>query len=224
MTEHLAFGGTRGDAYQAIAELVVAASERGPVSWVTLGSPAVVCGVTTSIEAAAAARGRRTRRILAVSSLDLIASDLGLDVGRAGLTVLPALALVSCGARPDPRTGCIVMMVARAETALHVLNARLKPGALDRVAKALLEVYPESHPRSSTPRRRVTRPRAASTRRSARSRGPSNRSTPGRPCSCRPCRARFRRRSASCSSTSRAPRGSTRLPSRSCCEPSPKER
>lgn len=146
ITQSLLFGGGRGDAYETIAKRILSESEAGPVAWATLGSPAVVCGVTVAIESAASKSGRVVTRCLSVSSVDEIASQVGLDIGGAGWTVMPASHLVSAGARPSPHTGCIVMMVARAETALHVLDARLKPGALDRLASCLAEVYPPTQP------------------------------------------------------------------------------
>jgi precorrin-2 methylase len=162
VTRALACATARVDAHTAIAERIVAFARRGgDAVWATLGSPAVVCGVTETIEKLAAKSGIETRRVLSISSFDLIASEFRLDHGNAGLQVIGATALLVGKARPNPRMGAIVMMVARAETALGILDARLKPPALERLARALAEVYPADHPahlftsaRGRTPERR----------------------------------------------------------------------
>src|SRR5262249_5345121 len=57
-----------------------------------------------------------------------------------------AIKLIRFKLHPNPLVPCLILQVARAETELHTLDARLKSGALDKLTTQLLQAYEPSHP------------------------------------------------------------------------------
>jgi uncharacterized protein YabN with tetrapyrrole methylase and pyrophosphatase domain len=141
------FGEPRKDTYARVAEDIISAARMAaPVAWVTQGHPSILDGVTAHLAGRAPQEGLGLRRIMGLSSVDAMLLDLELDVGQSGLQVFDATRVLLLKIAPNPRVPCLLLQVARAETGLNVLDARLRPAALTRLRDQLLQTYPESHP------------------------------------------------------------------------------
>jgi hypothetical protein len=147
LSGHLTPGRPYGEAYLDVAEILLRrAAEERPVLFLTYGNPMFLNSLSRFLFLQAGQRGLRLQVKPGISQLDLIISDLGLDVGAFGLQLFDARRLVAKRQQVDPRVPLLVLQLAglAAET-VPAATERPPDAAFGPLREYLGQAYPGDH-------------------------------------------------------------------------------
>jgi hypothetical protein len=138
---HLLEGKDFAAGYAAIAETVLAtAAQHPPAVFLSQGSPLLLNGVTRYLVAEAKKRDLTLKVYPAVSPIDAIVADLGIDVGGSGLQTIAARTFAAKPARVTSAMPLLLLQVA------GVPGAAESAEAYGPLAQALGAVYSAEQP------------------------------------------------------------------------------
>lgn len=113
MLDHLFEGQPFADAYAAVAQTVLARAEADPPAvFLTQGNPLLLNAINRYLFSEAGKRGIAVRVYPAVSPIDVVVSELGIDVGRVGLQTISARGLVARPAALNPNVPLLLLQLA----------------------------------------------------------------------------------------------------------------
>lgn len=128
------------------AEVLNGAFERKPVALAVYGHPLLLAMPSMFVLRLGPAIGMSVRPLPAVSALDCLMADLGVDPTTAGLQSHEATDLLLHGRPLIPTCATVLWQVGSLETRLHVSKAASRPERLHRLRDHLLRFYPPDHP------------------------------------------------------------------------------
>jgi uncharacterized protein YabN with tetrapyrrole methylase and pyrophosphatase domain len=135
----------RGKAYDTMsASVLSAALERPPVTFAVYGHPMVYVYPSRQILEAAPYLGLTVRVLPAVSSLDTMFVDLGIDPGVDGLQMYEATDVLVRRRPLQPDVPCLLWQVGTVESVFYS-TAASKPDRFFRIKEYLLRFYPPEH-------------------------------------------------------------------------------
>lgn len=127
------------DAYAAVAQTVLSRAEQDPPAvFLTQGNPLLLNAINRYLFAEAGKRGIAVRVYPAVSPIDVVVSELGLDVGRVGLLTISARGLVARPAALNPQVPLLVLQVA------GLVGQGESSEAYGRLVEVLGRAYPDT--------------------------------------------------------------------------------
>lgn len=133
--------GAFAEAYAAIAETVLArAAADPPALFLSQGSPLLMNAVTRYLMVEAKKRGLAVRTYPAVSPIDAVVAELGVDVGLSGLQTLSARGFLAKPGLVNVRMPLLLLQVA------GVTGGDVSAEAFGPLTLALAEIYPQSQP------------------------------------------------------------------------------
>jgi uroporphyrin-III C-methyltransferase len=136
----------RLDAYKRMAATVIdGALEAPPVALALYGHPLVLSQPSTITLRTAARIGLRTKVLPAISALDCLIADLGVDPLATGVQMHEATNLLLYRRPLLPDMATIVWQVGLLETRLHTAKRYSRPERLLRLRDHLLRFYPPTH-------------------------------------------------------------------------------
>lgn len=139
-------GRNRSDIYQDIARHVIEGAEKEkPIALLMHGHPLVYSSISRLILTQCRDRGIGVEVVPAVSSLDRMFIDLGLDIAERGLQVLSAAMAVHEGIVLNPKVGCIFFQIAHATSPLAMRLCETPPEDVTPFKEYLLDFYPPEH-------------------------------------------------------------------------------
>jgi hypothetical protein len=113
LSGHLTPGRPYGEAYLDVAEILLRrTAEERPVLFLTYGNPMFLNSLSRFLFLQARERGLRFQVKPGISQVDLIISDLGLDVGAFGLQLFDARRLVAKRPELNPRVPLLLLQLA----------------------------------------------------------------------------------------------------------------
>jgi hypothetical protein len=140
------YGHRRAETYRSIVEHVVGhLEELETVAWVTVGNPYVIDGTTVAFRRAADEFDFDIVVVPAISSIDSLIADLGINITQNGLQVFDANGLFVRPLKVDPRIPCLIMQFARAGTRLQTLGCRPMPRNFDFLVQSLARTHGVNH-------------------------------------------------------------------------------
>lgn len=143
--------------YRKLAEIVLAEAQNGPrVVYVEDGHPAFFDNVTWDVYRRAKQRGLKVRILPAISCLDAMIADCGLEIDSEGLQVFEATSLVAYNQPLNPNVDTLIMQIGWFATSLVYNSISNKPGRFTPLVDYLKRYYSADH--------RVTIMRAPRTR------------------------------------------------------------
>ncbi len=136
----------RDSVYEDLVELVLDEVENGPeVALVSYGHPMIYDDVTLDLVRLCRRRGFRCRVLPAVSCLDSLAIDLGIDYGY-GLQVYEATQLVEEEYVMNPALHTLIMQLGVFGTSRITDRVPNRPGRFTPLVEFLERFYPSDHP------------------------------------------------------------------------------
>ena len=139
-------GRNRTDIYQDIARHVIEGAEKEkPIALLMHGHPLVYSSISRLILTQCRDRGIGVEVVPAVSSLDRMFIDLGLDIAERGLQVLSAAMAVNEGIVLNPKVGCIFFQIGNATSPLANRQRKTLPDEVTPFKEYLLAFYPPEH-------------------------------------------------------------------------------
>jgi uncharacterized protein YabN with tetrapyrrole methylase and pyrophosphatase domain len=136
----------RFETYKFMAAVIVdAALSRSPVTFAEYGHPLVLAQPSVLAVRAATRLGLRTRVLPAVSALDCLFADLGIDPVQAGLQMHEATELLLYKRPLVPQMATIIWQVGTLETRLYTGGKKSLPERLVRFRDYLIGYYPPGH-------------------------------------------------------------------------------
>ena len=106
-------GRSPAEAYAAVAAAVLARAENDPPAvFVSQGNPLLLNAINRFLLVESGRRGLSLKVYPAVSAVDMIVAELGIDVGRLGLQTLSARGLVRRPVSLNPSVPLVVLQVA----------------------------------------------------------------------------------------------------------------
>jgi hypothetical protein len=135
--------------YRAVAEAILAGSRatRGPIAYLTLGSPRVLDSVSQLL-IDESPQDTEVRSFCAVSSFDSVLSDIGYDPA-GGVQVVEANQLVLYKTSLTPSLACLIFQPGVFGTDKPRLSNRSPVPILDDLRDHLLSVWRPDHPVAS---------------------------------------------------------------------------
>ena len=139
-------GRHRTDIYQDIARHVMEGAElEKPIAFLSHGHPLVYSSISQLILAACAERGIAVEVVPAVSSLDRMYVDLGLDIAERGLQVFQTSMALGNGIVLNPNVDCIFFQISHATSHLAERKRETLPDEVTPIKEYLLAFYPPEH-------------------------------------------------------------------------------
>jgi hypothetical protein len=136
---HLFTDRTFAEAYAAIAQAVLVRAEHDPPAmFISQGNPLLLNAVNRYLVVEAGRRGLTHRVLPGVSAIDAVVSELGVDVGRAGLQTLSARGLAARPAALNPRVPLLLLQLA------GLADGNGSSAAYGPLVEALKGGYPDS--------------------------------------------------------------------------------
>lgn len=136
----------RFETYKHMAAIVVDAAIAGPpVVLAMYGHPLILSQPSVLALRTAARLGLRTKVLPAVSALDCLFADLGVDPIEAGLQMHEATELLLRQRPLIPEMAAVIWQVGTLETRLYTGTKRSRPERLLRFRDYLLRYYPADH-------------------------------------------------------------------------------
>ncbi len=139
-------GKPRVDIYAEVVERILASVRNG--LWVCAafyGHPGVFVRPAQDALDRARREGHRAEMLPAVSALDCLFADLGIDPGREGAQIAEASELLRRGRVPDTATHVILLQIGLIGLSRHTPRA-VSTGGLALLAGMLARHYPGQHP------------------------------------------------------------------------------
>jgi hypothetical protein len=138
---HLLAGKGFAEGYAAVAQVVLAGAEHDPPAmFLTQGNPLLQNALNRFLVTDARNRGLTLRVYPGVSPIDVVVSELGIDVGNAGLLALSARGLVARPAALNPRVPLLLLQVA------GLAEGGASAEAYAPLPHLLGQAYPQSQP------------------------------------------------------------------------------
>lgn len=132
--------------YRKLADMVLAEAKKGPrVVYVEDGHPAFYDDVTWDIYRRGKKRGLKVRILPAVSCLDSMIANCGLEIG-GGFQIFEATSLVAFNQQINPHADLLVMQIGWFGTSLLYEVDSNKPGRFRPLIDYLRTFYPPDHP------------------------------------------------------------------------------
>lgn len=139
-------GKKRADIYRDIARHVMDGAEREkPIAFLVHGHPLVYSSISRLILDACKERGTRVEIVPAVSSLDRMFVDLGLDIADRGLQVFPASMAIGDGIVLNPNVDAIFFQIGNALSPLANRQRETLAEEVTPIKEYLLAFYPSAH-------------------------------------------------------------------------------
>jgi len=139
-------GRKRDDIYEDIVRHVIDGAEKEqPVALLMHGHPLVYSTISQRILEVCGERGLRVDVVPALSSLDRIFVDLGLDIASRGLQILHASAVVPERLPLNPHVDCIFFQIASIMNPLATRGRSSLPEEVTPFKDYLLDFYPPEH-------------------------------------------------------------------------------
>jgi len=138
---HLLEGKGFAEGYAAVAQVVLAGAEHDPpVMFLSQGNPLLQNALNRFLVTEAKRRGHSVRVYPGVSPIDVVISELGIDVGNVGLQTLSARGLVARPAALNPRVPLLLLQLA------GLADGGASAEAHAQLAAVLGRGYPRSQP------------------------------------------------------------------------------
>lgn len=135
------------DIYKRLADRVLAEGKQGPgVVMVGDGHPAYYDDVTWDIYRRGRRRGLDVRILTAISSIDSMAANCGLEIHTGGFQIFDATTILSLNQELNPHIDMLVMQIGWFGTSLVVDISESKRGRFKPFVKYLRRFYPADHP------------------------------------------------------------------------------
>ena len=135
------------EVYARITHMVLDEAKRGPgVVMVGDGHPAYYDDVTWDIYRKGKRRGLKVRILPAISSIDSMAANCGLEINSNGLQILEATSIVSASQDLNPYLDTLVMQIGWFGTSLTSEISQSKKGRFKPLINYLSRFYPKDHP------------------------------------------------------------------------------
>lgn len=133
--------------YKRIADLILNEAKNGPgVVALGDGHPAFYDEVTWDIYRRGKRRGLNVKIVAAISCIDAMAANCGLEITGNGLQILDASVMVADKQKLNPYMDTLIMQIGWYGTTLLMDFAHSKKGRFNPVIKHLTKFYPETHP------------------------------------------------------------------------------
>jgi uncharacterized protein YabN with tetrapyrrole methylase and pyrophosphatase domain len=133
--------------YKKIANMILDEAKSGPgVVAVGDGHPAYYDDVTWDVYRRGKRRGLNVRIIPAISCIDAMAANCGLEINTSGLQIFDASVMVAAQQKLNPYVDTLIMQIGWFGTALVLDFAHSKKGRFEPVIRHLTKFYPETHP------------------------------------------------------------------------------
>jgi uncharacterized protein YabN with tetrapyrrole methylase and pyrophosphatase domain len=127
--------------------MVLDEANRGPrVVMVGDGHPAYYDDVTWDIYRKGKRRGLNVRILPAISSIDSMAANCGLEINSNGLQILEATSIVSAAQELNPYLDTLIMQIGWFGTSLLFEISHSKKGRFNPLINYLSRFYPMDHP------------------------------------------------------------------------------
>jgi uncharacterized protein YabN with tetrapyrrole methylase and pyrophosphatase domain len=134
-----------GDVYRQIVEMVLAEIRKGPgVALIGYGHPLVFDDINLELLAVAKRQGFRVQVLAAVSCIDTICVDLGIDLGN-GIQIVEAGGLVHNRIAMNAKLEALVLQVGNFNTATTDEVFKFKPGHFEPLVRHLAKYYGLEH-------------------------------------------------------------------------------
>jgi len=132
--------------YKRIADMILDEAKNGPgVVAVGDGHPAYYDDVTWDIYRRGKRRGLNVRIIPAISCIDAMAANCGLEINTGGLQIFDASVMVAANQELNPYVDTLIMQIGWFGTTLLLDFAHSKKGRFEPVIKYLTRFYPKTH-------------------------------------------------------------------------------
>ncbi|MEU4423864.1 SAM-dependent methyltransferase [Actinoplanes sp. NPDC024001] len=139
-------GSDRLETYKAQATAVLdSAIEQGPVGLVVYGHPLILAMPSMFVLRLGSSLGLRVRTLPAVSALDCLLADLGIDPTVTGMQMHEATDLLLYQRPIVPGCATVLWQVGSLATRLHVTVGHSRPERLMPLRDYLLRFYPPDH-------------------------------------------------------------------------------
>ncbi len=144
---HYAAGTDRVVTYKRIATVVIdAAMAAPPVALVLYGHPLILVMPSQIILRTAPLLGLRVRTFPAVSALDCLMADLGIDLVSLGFQSHEATDLLLYDRNLVPNIATVIWQVGSLGTRLHTDGAPIAQKQIGQLVEHLLRFFPRAHP------------------------------------------------------------------------------
>lgn len=135
------------EVYGRLADLLLSEAGNGPgVVAVGDGHPAYYDDVTWDVYRRGRKRGLDVRIFPAISCLDSMAANCGLEINSNGLQILDAPTMVDWDQKINPHLDSLIMQIGWFGTSSLVNMLSSRKGVLTPVVKHLTRYYPADHP------------------------------------------------------------------------------
>lgn len=144
---HYRAGVDRLRTYSAMAaDVLDGAVTGGPVALAVYGHPLVLSVPCSIVRRMGPGMGLRVTVLPAVSALDCLSAELGVDLVAMGLQTHEATDLLLYDRPILPQLATVLWQVGALETRLHSPGLRSRPERFGRLTGHLLRFYPPEHP------------------------------------------------------------------------------
>lgn len=134
------------EVYGRLSSIVLDEAKRGPgVVMVGDGHPAYYDDVTWDIYRKGKRRGLEVRILPAISSIDSMAANCGLEINSNGLQILEATSIIAAGQELNPYIDTLIMQIGWFGTSLTFEISHSKKGRFKPLTDYLSRYYPLSH-------------------------------------------------------------------------------
>lgn len=135
------------DIYTRLANRILDEAKNGPgVVMVGDGHPAYYDDVTWDIYRRGKKRGLNVRILPAISSIDSMAANCGLEIHTGGFQIFEATSMMAFNQQLNPYVDTLIMQIGWFGTSLVVDIAQSKKGRFKPFIKYLRRFYPKDHP------------------------------------------------------------------------------
>ena len=133
--------------YKRIADLILDEAKNGPgVVAIGDGHPAYYDDVTWDVYRRGKRRGLNVRIIPAISCLDAMAANCGLEINTRGLQIFDANVMIAANQKLNPFVDTLIMQIGWFGLTLTLDYTQSRKGRFDPVIRYLATFYPATHP------------------------------------------------------------------------------
>jgi len=132
--------------YEKLADLILDEAKAGPgVVAIGDGHPAFYDDVTWDVYRRGKKRGLNVRILPAISCLDAMAANCGLEINTCGLQIFDANVMIAADQKLNPYVDNLIMQIGWFGLTLTLNYEQSRKGRFEPVIKYLTKFYPESH-------------------------------------------------------------------------------
>lgn len=133
--------------YKRIADMILDEAKNGPgVVAIGDGHPAYYDDVTWDVYRRGKRRGLNVRILAAISCLDAMAANCGLEMNTTGLQIFDANVMTAANQKLNPYVDTLIMQIGWFGLTLTLDYAQSRKGRFEPVIRHLTKFYPETHP------------------------------------------------------------------------------